>query len=153
MTNIGGLGAYPTIVIDQAPLEWILSTVAHEWVHNYLSFFPLGFNYGTSGENTILNETVADIVGEEIGAAVLRERYPDVAAQVQAEQEDTRRGREYRRGRPAHRRTPVRLSQGDAPYPPGRRPVPGSRPRARMQKNIWKFAVSFSTKMATTSAS
>jgi hypothetical protein len=90
VTNIGGLGAYPTIVIDQAPLDWILSTVAHEWVHNYLTFFPLGFNYATSAENTILNETVADIVGEEIGAAVLQAHYPDVAARVQAEEEERR---------------------------------------------------------------
>ncbi len=65
------------MVVDQAPLAWVLNTVAHEWVHNYLTFFPLGFNYNTSPEITTLNETVADIVGDEIGDRVLRRYYPD----------------------------------------------------------------------------
>ncbi|MFZ1770455.1 MAG: hypothetical protein WAU00_14720, partial [Caldilinea sp.] len=74
-----GLGAYPTLVIDRAPLAWVLSTVAHEWVHNYLTLFPLGFNYSTTSDLTILNETVADIVGDEIGARVLELHYPELA--------------------------------------------------------------------------
>ncbi|RIK30142.1 MAG: hypothetical protein DCC55_37370 [Chloroflexi bacterium] len=78
VTNIGGLGAYPTMVIDDASLEWILSTVAHEWVHNYLTFFPLGFNYGASSDIIIINETVADIVGNEVGAEALRRFYPEL---------------------------------------------------------------------------
>jgi hypothetical protein len=54
----------------------VLSTVAHEWVHNYLTLFPLGLNYAASPELTILNETVADIAGDELGAAALRAAYP-----------------------------------------------------------------------------
>ncbi len=76
ITNIGGLGAYPSMVVDDASLAWILSTVAHEWVHNYLTFFPLGFTYGSSSENIIINETIAEIVGNEIGDQVLRRFYP-----------------------------------------------------------------------------
>jgi hypothetical protein len=76
VASIGGLGAYPALVLDQAPLEWVLSTVAHEWTHNYLTLFPLGINYNQSAELTILNETVADIVGDEIGARVLHAFYP-----------------------------------------------------------------------------
>lgn len=75
---IGGLGAYPAIVTDQAPLGWVLSTVAHEWVHNYLTAFPLGFSYGVGPELTILNETIADIAGDELGAAALAEFYPEL---------------------------------------------------------------------------
>lgn len=71
VTAIGGLGAYPTIVVDQAPLDWVLSTVAHEWIHNYLTMFPLGVSYTDSAELTILNETVAEIAGDELGAQVL----------------------------------------------------------------------------------
>ena len=78
VTNIGGLGAFPTQVVDQASLSWVLSTVAHEWTHNYLSFFPLGLNYSTDSDLTILNETVADIVGDEIGARALRTFYPEL---------------------------------------------------------------------------
>jgi len=78
ITNIGGLGAFPTMVIDRAGLDWILSTVAHEWTHNYLTLFPLGLNYMTSSDLTIINETVAEIVGNEIGAGALRRYYPDL---------------------------------------------------------------------------
>ncbi|MBK8045831.1 MAG: hypothetical protein IPK16_01040 [Anaerolineales bacterium] len=78
VTNIGGLGAYPTLVVDRASLPWVLSTVAHEWVHNYLTLFPLGFNYGVNAETTILNETIADIVGDEVGARALATYYPEL---------------------------------------------------------------------------
>jgi hypothetical protein len=78
ITSIGGLGAYPTIVVDQAPLEWVLSTVAHEWTHNYLTLFPLGLSYTTSSELTIINETVAEIAGDELGAAALAAYYPEL---------------------------------------------------------------------------
>jgi hypothetical protein len=79
ITEIGGLGAYPTMVIDRASLRWVLSTVAHEWVHNYLTLYPLGWNYFASQEMTIINETVAEIVGNEIGDLALARYYPDLA--------------------------------------------------------------------------
>ncbi|MCC6166847.1 MAG: hypothetical protein IT329_06420 [Caldilineaceae bacterium] len=78
ITEIGGLGAYPTMVIDQASLPWVLSTVAHEWVHNYLTFFPLGWSYFSSQDMKTINETVANIVGDEIGARTLRRYYPEL---------------------------------------------------------------------------
>ena len=77
VTGIGGLGAYPTLVVDQASLYWILSTVAHEWTHNYLSFFPLGFNYGVNADNITMNETTAEIVGNELGRVALLRFYRD----------------------------------------------------------------------------
>jgi hypothetical protein len=78
VTDIGGLGAFPTMVVDRASLRWVLSTVAHEWVHNYLVFHPLGWNYFKSQDLTTMNETVAEIVGNEIGDAVLARFYPDM---------------------------------------------------------------------------
>jgi hypothetical protein len=75
ITEIGGLGAFPTMVVDRAPLEWVLSTVAHEWVHNYLVFFPLGWNYFASQDMTTINESVAEIVGNEVGSAALAQFY------------------------------------------------------------------------------
>lgn len=81
VTATGGMGAFPTMVVEDASLPWILSTVAHEWVHTYLAFFPLGFNYGSSQENTTINETVADIVGDEVGQRVLERYYSDYIAQ------------------------------------------------------------------------
>lgn len=85
VTNIGGLGAFPTQVIDRAPLHWVLTTIAHEWVHNYLTLFPLGLNYNTSSDLTIMNETVADIVGDEMGLRALKIYYPAEAAALAAE--------------------------------------------------------------------
>ncbi len=87
ITNIGGLGAYPTMVIDRASLSWIFNTVAHEWAHNYLTLFPLGLRYNVSGDLITINETVAEIVGDEIGRRVVARYYPDFlpAEEVRAE--------------------------------------------------------------------
>jgi hypothetical protein len=78
ITNIGGLGAYPAMVVDRAGMEWVLSTVAHEWVHNYLVMFPLGWSYFSSHDLTTINETVAEIVGDEIGSITLARYYPEL---------------------------------------------------------------------------
>ena len=76
--GIGGFGSFPTMVIDRASLDWILNTIAHEWTHNYLIFHPLGWRYGADRDATTLNETVASIVGDEIGARALERFYPDL---------------------------------------------------------------------------
>ena len=88
ITDIGGLGAYPTMVVDQASLQWVLSTVAHEWVHNYLVFFPLGWHYFSGQELTTMNETVAEIVGNEIGDLTLARYYPDLVPPPTTDQEE-----------------------------------------------------------------
>lgn len=67
---LGGLGVWPTMVIDRGSLRWTISTVAHEWVHNYMVFHPLGWHLlDSAGMNTV-SETVATIVGDEIGDQV-----------------------------------------------------------------------------------
>jgi len=78
ITKIGGLAAYPTMVVERGSLPWVFSTVAHEWVHNYLTLFPLGMRFGLTPELTILNETVADIIGDEVGRRVLVRYYPEL---------------------------------------------------------------------------
>jgi len=65
------------MVIDNASLPWILNTIAHEWTHNYLAFRPLGWHYFDDNDTVTLNETVASIVGDEIGGKVLKRYYPD----------------------------------------------------------------------------
>ncbi|MCO6450834.1 MAG: hypothetical protein J5I90_08630 [Caldilineales bacterium] len=73
--GLGGQGAWPAIVNDGASLSWILSTIAHEWVHNYMVFHPLGRNmFDGPGMNTI-NETVATIIGDEVGDEIAFEIY------------------------------------------------------------------------------
>lgn len=73
--GLGGLGAWPTLVLDQASLSWILETIAHEWVHNYLAFHPLGWRMNDGGQMNTINETVATIVGEEIGQKAAHDFY------------------------------------------------------------------------------
>ncbi|MGC8839539.1 MAG: hypothetical protein ACP5UM_14140 [Anaerolineae bacterium] len=74
----GGYGAYPSMVLETPDLAWTLETVAHEWTHNYLAFRPLGWRYFDSPQMRSINETVADIVGEEVGKAVLARYYPEL---------------------------------------------------------------------------
>lgn len=79
VTGIGGYGVWPTMVVDGYGLPWVLETIAHEWVHNYLAFHPLGWSFLSGGEAVTLNETVASIVGEEVGRRALETYYPDLA--------------------------------------------------------------------------
>ncbi len=66
--ELGGLGVWPTMLTDEASLSWILNTVAHEWLHTYMAFHPLGWHMFDSPQMDAINETVATIVGEEVGA-------------------------------------------------------------------------------------
>lgn len=75
---VGGFGTYPTMVQETTALDWVLDTVVHEWTHNYLSLRPLGLNYETTPELRTMNETVASLLGREIGGEVLRRYYPEL---------------------------------------------------------------------------
>jgi hypothetical protein len=78
VVGIGGVGVYPTMVMRTTDLKWLLSVVAHEWTHNYLTLRPLGFLYGESPKLRTMNETTASITGEEIGALVVKRFYPEL---------------------------------------------------------------------------
>jgi len=65
--NIGGVGVYPTMVMQSTDVNWILNTVAHEWIHNYLTLRPLGLLYSETPQLRSMNETTASIAGNEIG--------------------------------------------------------------------------------------
>jgi hypothetical protein len=82
VTPIGGLGAYPTMLPETSVLGWVLSTAAHEWVHNYLLFMlsPVGLNYDGDPALRTINETTAVIVEREIEARVAERYYPDLSA-------------------------------------------------------------------------
>jgi len=74
---IGGVGVYPTMVARTTNFEWLLNTIAHEWIHNYLMFAPLGLMYTENPETRTINETTASIAGDEIGRLVLEKFYPE----------------------------------------------------------------------------
>jgi hypothetical protein len=75
---IGGVGVYPTMVTETTDLRWMLNTIAHEWTHNYLNVRPLGLNYSTTSELRTMNETTANIAGDEIGQLVIQKYYPEM---------------------------------------------------------------------------
>lgn len=63
---IGGVGTYPTMVLQNSSYDTSLEIVSHEWTHNYLDIRPLGMHYGDNGAMTSINETTANISGHEL---------------------------------------------------------------------------------------
>jgi hypothetical protein len=76
---LGGIGTYPTMVGQSSDLNWIASVIAHEWLHNYLTLRPLGASYMLSGGLRTMNETTAEMIGNELGALMIARYYPDLA--------------------------------------------------------------------------
>jgi len=79
VTNIGGLGSYPTMVINTPDLIALIEITAHEWTHNYLFTFPtnVAWGYQTYPHLTTINETTATLVGQELARKVVTRFYPD----------------------------------------------------------------------------
>jgi hypothetical protein len=75
---LGGLGTYPTMIMESSWTNWVVEAVSHEWAHIYLYFTPLGQQYETSGEMRTINETAASLVGKAIGALVIERNYPEL---------------------------------------------------------------------------
>jgi hypothetical protein len=78
VVNVGGLAMYPTMIMRTTALNWLSSTIAHEWTHLYFGQRPLGMNYDTAPELRTMNETAASIAGDEIGRIVMERYYPEL---------------------------------------------------------------------------
>ena len=65
--NIGGVATYPASIPGSQSLHWTLQIAAHEWLHHYFFFRPLGQNMFNTVNMQVLNETAADLAGREIG--------------------------------------------------------------------------------------
>lgn len=76
---IGGLGFYPAMIIETSSASFLMDVVAHEWAHHWLTFHPVGLRYMAGPEMRTINETVASIVGAEVGARVVARFYPELA--------------------------------------------------------------------------
>ena len=72
---LAGAATYPSIVAPRSDYESLVQVVAHEWVHHYLAFKPLGRHFYESLELRTLNETVAEVAGQELGTLVVQ-RFP-----------------------------------------------------------------------------
>ena len=80
----GGVGAYPTVIVENTSQDFAIRVVIHEWTHNYLFFRPLGQHYTDSHELTSMNETVASMVEDELSLELARRYYPDIYEQRMA---------------------------------------------------------------------
>ncbi len=65
--NTGGFAAYPSVVSASHGLHHAMVTAAHEWLHHWFFFQPLGQHFWDSAEMTTLNETAATLGGRAIG--------------------------------------------------------------------------------------
>lgn len=84
---LGGIALYPAMILETPSIPFAVETFAHEWLHHYLFFFPLGFDYFTgtdafAGETRIINETTANLFGNAVGRLVLARYYPDLLPQL-----------------------------------------------------------------------
>ena len=160
--NTGGLAVYPSVVLDTAGMNYALTVTAHEWLHHWLFFQPLGRNLHKSPELLTLNETTASIAGEELGDLTFTALTGEVvnrapaAAPAESEFGVGFRGRIRIRGRI---RNQSRSRTPDALILPTRcaKPADGprncwSRARLRKRRRIWKNAAKTFSPTDTTSA-
>jgi hypothetical protein len=82
VVGLGGIATYPNFVSNTGSLHFVINTVCEEWLHQYLTFTPLGFRYvldlaGLKRDYAIatMNETVAGIVSKEIGERIFNRYY------------------------------------------------------------------------------
>jgi hypothetical protein len=82
VVEVGGMATYPYYVTDRADLSYVIDTITEEWLHQYLAFKPLGFLYildlagfKRNFDIVTMNETLAGIISEEIGAIIYEKYY------------------------------------------------------------------------------
>ncbi|GIT01687.1 MAG: hypothetical protein CM1200mP27_03120 [Chloroflexota bacterium] len=67
IVNTGGVATYPSVITASGNLRDVLAITAHEWLHHWFFFQPLGQHFWDSSGMMTLNETAASIGGEIIG--------------------------------------------------------------------------------------
>jgi len=75
---LGGLGTYPSMIMETSNLPWFIEVTAHEWTHHWLTLHPVGIRYGQDAQMRIINETIASMVDGEIRDRVLARFYPEL---------------------------------------------------------------------------
>jgi hypothetical protein len=76
---IGGLGIFPAMILETGDINYLADVVAHEWAHHWLTLKPLGIRYAENPTMHTINETVANILGKEVGVLVVNRYYPELA--------------------------------------------------------------------------
>ncbi|MCH7737182.1 MAG: OmpH family outer membrane protein [Chloroflexi bacterium] len=67
IVSTGGVATFPSVVSVSGNLHGALVITAHEWLHHWFFFQPLGQHFWDNSDMTTLNETAATIGGEIIG--------------------------------------------------------------------------------------
>ena len=67
VVDTGGIGTFPSVISSGTSLHHALTVVAHEWLHNWFFFQPLGQHFWDNPDMIALNETAATLGGWEIG--------------------------------------------------------------------------------------
>ncbi|MCH8297011.1 MAG: hypothetical protein IH873_03000 [Chloroflexi bacterium] len=67
IVSTGGVATFPSVVSVSGTLHEALVTTAHEWLHHWFFFQPLGQHFWDNADMTTLNETAATIGGRIIG--------------------------------------------------------------------------------------
>ena len=67
VVDTGGVGTFPSVISSETSLHHALTVVAHEWLHNWFFFQPLGQHFWDNPDMVALNETAATLGGWEIG--------------------------------------------------------------------------------------
>ena len=111
VTQIGGSATYPSLVTNEASLQFTIDAVTEEWLHQYLAFKPLGFLYvldltglRRNYDIATMNETMAGMVSKEIGSIVYGKYYSqpeNSASQDQVDELESDFNREMREIRKA----------------------------------------------------
>ncbi len=86
---IGGLGVYPAMIMETSSINWLAEVTAHEWAHHWLTPYPVSLNYLTDPQIRTINETVASILGVEVGQRVIERYYPEFAPPPEPLESDT----------------------------------------------------------------
>jgi hypothetical protein len=82
---IGGLGIYPSMIVETSSINRLAEVTAHEWAHHWLGPYPISLYYGVDPVVRTMNETVASIVGNEVGKKMIERYYPEFAPPPPAE--------------------------------------------------------------------
>ena len=67
IVSTSGVATFPSVVSASGTLHEALVTTAHEWLHHWFFFQPLGQHFWDNADMTTLNETAATIGGRIIG--------------------------------------------------------------------------------------
>lgn len=84
VVSLGGLGTYPAMIIETGSIVRLAEVTAHEWAHHWLAPYPVTLNYLEDRQVRTMNETIASIVGNEIGEIMIERYYPEFAPTTSA---------------------------------------------------------------------